>query len=75
MKIELRELMRDNNMLSHIFLDCIPREKLMEIKDKYVGETDWEKLSKKLGRSLERTKVDAELLHSLEGGMDPIIKL
>lgn len=47
MEIEVRELM-DNNMLSHIFLGCIPREKLIEIKDNFVGEIDWQKESVKL---------------------------
>jgi hypothetical protein len=52
MKIELRELMDENEMLSHIFLGCIPSEILMEIRDKYVGtdgnEKDWQKESVKI---------------------------
>lgn len=47
MKIELRQLMDENEMLSHIFLGCIQEEKLIEIKEKFVGkegqEKDWEK--------------------------------
>ena len=49
MKIEVKDLMSDNEMLSHIFLGCIPREQLMKIKDKYIGtkgnEIDWKKES------------------------------
>jgi hypothetical protein len=48
MKIEVKTLMDDNEMLSHIFLGCIPRDKLKEIKDKFIGETDWRKESVKL---------------------------
>ena len=48
MKIEVRELMSDNEMLSHIFLGCIPTEQVMEIKDKFIGEKDWEKESVKI---------------------------
>ena len=40
MKIELRELMADNEMLSHIFLGCIPRDKILTIRDKYLKDTD-----------------------------------
>ena len=49
MKIEVRQLMDENEMLSHIFLGCIPRQQLMKIKDQYVGiegeEKDWKKES------------------------------
>lgn len=52
MKIEVRELMDGNEMLSHIFLGCIPREKLMDIKEKHIGkkgkEIDWQKESVKI---------------------------
>lgn len=52
MKIELRDLMDKREMLSHIFLGCIPKEKLIEIKEKYVGksgeEKDWSKESVKI---------------------------
>jgi hypothetical protein len=52
MKIEVRELMDDEEMLSHIFLVCVPREKLIEIKEKYIGtdgnEIDWQKESVKI---------------------------
>jgi len=48
MKIEVKTLMQDNEMLSHIFLECIPREKLTEIRDNFIGEYDWEKESVKI---------------------------
>jgi len=48
MKIEVRELMDSNEMLSHIFLGCIPKEKLVEIRDKYISKTDWKKESVKI---------------------------
>lgn len=52
MKIEVRDLMNDNEMLSHVFLGCIPSEKLIEIKNKYIGSTgkekDWHKESVKI---------------------------
>ncbi len=52
MKIEVKQLMSDNEMLSHIFLGCIPREQLMKIKDQYIGvkgkEKDWQKESVKI---------------------------
>jgi hypothetical protein len=52
MKIELRELMDDNEMLSHIFLGCLNRQQLEKIKEKYVGkdgcEIDWQKESVKI---------------------------
>ena len=34
--------MSDNEMLSHIFLNCIPYEQLKEIRDKFIGEKDWQ---------------------------------
>lgn len=48
MKIEVKTLMDENEILSHIFLGCIPRDKLKEIKDKFIGEKDWRKESVKL---------------------------
>lgn len=48
MKIEVKTLMDDNEMLSHIFLGCIPHDKLKEIKDKFIGEKDWKNESVKL---------------------------
>lgn len=52
MKIELRQLVDENEMLSHIFLGCIPKEELINIKKKYVGvdgkEKDWRKESVKI---------------------------
>ena len=41
----MRELMSDKEMLSHIFLGCIPIDKLKEIKSNFVGEIDWQKES------------------------------
>lgn len=44
MEIEVKALMSDNEMLSHIFLGCIPREQLMEIRDRYIKPgSDWRK--------------------------------
>lgn len=52
MKIEVRELMSDNEMLSHIFLGCVKKEDLVKIKDKYIGsdkiQKDWRKESVKI---------------------------
>jgi len=48
MKIEVKDLMRDSEMLSHIFLGCIPHEKLEIIRDKFIGEKDWDKESVKI---------------------------
>ena len=48
MKIEVKELMSDNEMLSHVFLGCIPIEKLLKIKEQYIGETDWKEESVKI---------------------------
>lgn len=48
MKIEVKTLMSENEMLSHIFLGCIPREQLITIKDKFIGDKDWQKESVKI---------------------------
>ena len=48
MKIEVRDLMQENEMLSHIFLGCIPEKQLLEIRDKFIGKTDWQKESVKI---------------------------
>lgn len=48
MKIEVKTLMQDNEMLSHIFLGCIPHEQLKDIRDKFIGEADWQKESVKI---------------------------
>ena len=57
MKIEMKDLMSDSEMLSHIFLGCIPSEKLIEIRDKFVGakgnEVDWRTESVKLPVNLK----------------------
>jgi len=58
MKIEVRELMSDKEMLSHIFLGCIPREQLLEIKEKFIGDTDWKNESVKLPVELKIAGVD-----------------
>ena len=38
MKIEVRELMSESEMLSHVFLGCIKRDDLEKIRDKYIGK-------------------------------------
>lgn len=48
MKIEVKDLMSENEMLSHIFLGCIPTEQLMKIKEQFIGEKDWQKESVKI---------------------------
>lgn len=48
MQIEIKDLMDDNEMLSHIFLGCIKRDDLSKIKEEYIGDTDWQKNSVKL---------------------------
>lgn len=52
MKIELRILVDENEMLSHIFLGCIPKDKLLKIKEQFVGksgeEKDWQRESVKI---------------------------
>lgn len=48
MKIEIRDLMDENEMLSHIFLGCIPKDTLIKLRDEYVGEKDWENESVKI---------------------------
>ncbi len=49
MEISVKDLMDDNEMLSHIFLGCIPRQELVEIKEKYIGvdgeEINWQEKS------------------------------
>lgn len=39
MKFTIKQLVDDKEMLSHIFLECIPHEQLMQIKDR---AGDWE---------------------------------
>ena len=48
MEMEVKSLMDNNEMLSHIFLGCIPIEQLEQIRDTFVGETDWQKQSVKI---------------------------
>lgn len=52
MKIEVRELMDENEMLSHVFLGCIKEKHLIQIKEQYIGKTgseiDWQKESVKI---------------------------
>jgi len=43
MKIQVRELMDDKEMLSHIFLECIKKEDLLKIKDKFIGRDETQK--------------------------------
>ena len=81
MKIELRELMNENEMLSHIFLGCIKREKLEQIRDKYIGQTDgeskdWQKESVKLPVEIKIGGVDVnpkEFFDSWKDQMQRII--
>lgn len=40
--------MSDNEMLSHVFLGCIPLPELKKIKEKFIGEKDWKKESVKI---------------------------
>jgi hypothetical protein len=51
-EMEVKELMDDNEMLSYIFLSCIPTKQLIEIKNHYIGtegnEIDWKKESVKI---------------------------
>jgi len=48
MKVEMKELMSHNDMLSHIFLGCIHYEDLIKIQKKFIGDTDWKKESAKI---------------------------
>lgn len=52
MGIELRLLLDENEMLSHIFLGCMDQVQLTTIKEKYVGkdgkEKDWQQVSVKI---------------------------
>lgn len=46
-EIDVRTLMSENEMLSHIFFECLTREQVVELKNKYVGTgesaVDWRK--------------------------------
>lgn len=46
--MEVRDLMEDNEMMSHIFLGCMDRPTLMKIKESYMDDIDWRKDSVKL---------------------------
>lgn len=48
MKIEIRELVEGSSFLSDIFFECIPEEKLIQIRDKFCGDKDWQKESVKV---------------------------
>jgi len=48
MKIEVKDLVNDNEMLSHIFLGCIPHEQLEQIRNEFIGKKDWSKESVKI---------------------------
>ena len=52
MKIEVKDLMNDNEMLSHIFLGCIPKDKLEKIRVKHVDGKDWRNESVKLSATM-----------------------
>lgn len=47
MEIQVKDLMSNNEMLSHIFLGCIPTEQLMQIKEEFLDQKgtgkDWRK--------------------------------
>ena len=43
MEIQVKDLMSENEMLSHIFFGCIPKEQIRDIRDRYVGKIDWRK--------------------------------
>lgn len=58
MKVEVKDLMNDNEMLSHIFLGCIPKDKLREIKNNFIGSIDWRKESVKLDVEMQIAGVD-----------------
>lgn len=52
MLVEVKDLMDHNNMLSHLFFECVPKETLIKIKEKYIGkkgeEKDWQVESVKI---------------------------
>ena len=52
MKIEVRDLVSESEMLSHIFFGCIEVKDLEKIREKYIGkkgsEKDWKKDSVKI---------------------------
>ena len=52
MKVEVKELVDENEMLSHVFFNCISEENIIKIKEKYIGkegeEKDWQKESVKI---------------------------
>ena len=48
MEIEVRELMSENEMLSHIFLGCIKAKELRLIRDKFIAGKDWQNESVKI---------------------------
>ena len=58
MKIEVKQLMDDNEMFSHIFLMCIPQDKFIEIRDKFIGKKDWEQESVKIPVEMKIGGVD-----------------
>jgi hypothetical protein len=80
MKIEVRELMDDNEMLSHIFFGCIPMEELIKIKDQYVGtegnQIDWRTESVKIPVEMKIGKVSVnpkEFFNSWKTQMQQLI--
>jgi len=58
MKLEVRELMDNNEMLSHVFLSCIPTDKIIDIREKYVAGKDWQKESVKIPVEMKIGGVD-----------------
>lgn len=75
MKIEVKDLMNDSEMLSHIFLGCIPREKLSEIREKYIGEKDWNKESVKIPVEMKIGKVSVNPKQFFDSWKDQMQKM
>lgn len=52
MKIEVKDLMNEREMLSHVFFNCLERDQIIAIKEKFIGTTgneiDWQKESVKI---------------------------
>jgi len=77
MNIELRELMSENEMLSHIFLGCIKKKDLLKIKEKFVGDIDWQNESAKIPVQMKIAGVSVNpkaFFESWQEQMDKIIK-
>lgn len=75
MKVDVKTLMDDNEMLSHIFLGCIPRDKLVEIRDKFIGEKDWEVESVKIPVELKIGGVDVNPKEFFDSWKDQMVNM